>query len=144
MKQLVVGALAAAAIVAASAAPAQATSFPQDQPVPVDPGIGGSASGLLFLEVERRGLTNGALLACPSGAGHSKGVDACAQLTMAEGDFDALEPAADALCTKEHDPVVLRAVGVWDGDFVVFEREYSNYCVGVNATGGSVFELGKP
>jgi hypothetical protein len=140
MKKLAAGAatIGAAALVAMNPTPAQA------QPTAVDPGVGGSAEGLVFLEVERgQGLKNAAMLLCPGGDGHDKGVDACAQLTVAEGEFHAL-PVADGICTKEFDPVTFRAVGFWDGELVVFEEEYSNYCTGVNETGGAVFDIGKP
>jgi hypothetical protein len=143
MKKLAFGVLAAAALVALSPVPAQAVSFQYDQPIPVDSGIGGSATGILFLEVERAGLTEHAVLLCPEGVGHGKGEDACAQLTAAEGDFGALQPAG-GMCTKELDPVVFRAIGFWDGEFVMFDEEFANYCTGVDATGGAVFDIGKP
>jgi hypothetical protein len=143
MKKLALGVLAAAALTALGPVPAQAVSFQYDQQIPVDPGIGGSADGIVFLAVERAGRTEHGFLLCPDGIGHDKGDDACAQLTVAEGDFSALQPAG-GMCTKEYDPVVLRAIGFWDGSFVVFEEEYENYCTGVDATGGAVFDIGKP
>ncbi len=140
MNKLAAGAatMGAAALVAMSPVPAQA------QPMPVDPGIGGSAEGLVYVEVERgEGIKKSLLLLCPDGSGHDKGVDACADLTAAQGDFTALE-AADGMCTKEYDPVTFRALGYWNGEFVTFEHRYGNYCTGVNATGGAIFDIGKP
>lgn len=137
MKKLAAGAatIGAAALVAMIPTPAQAKSMP------MDPGIGGSAPGFLYLEVEdARGRVDSTTLLCPDGTGHGKGVDACAQLTVAEGDLDRL-PVADGMCTKEYDPVTFRAQGLWDGEFVEFEREFSNFCSGINETGGSVFDI---
>ena len=141
MKKLAVGAAAmcAAAFVALSPAPAQALSLPHERPMPVEPGIGGSASGFVLLEVERSGGDKEVFpLRCPGGPGHAMGEQACAQLTGAGGDIAAL-PVTDGMCTKEYDPVTLRAFGLWDGQFVAYEREFSNHCTGVHETGGAVY-----
>lgn len=137
MKQLSVGAAiaAAAAFVALSSTPAQA------EPMPVDPGIGNGGTGLLFLSVSgENGVNDARALLCPEGGGHAQGFEACTQLTAAGGDFDALPPI-DGFCTKEYAPVTFRAFGFWEEEFISFEREYANYCTGLHATGGAVFDL---
>ena len=144
MKQLFVGAAiaAAAAFVALGSAPAQAVSFQQAQSVPIEPGSGGgSGTGLVFLSVDRgSGSGDHRALLCPEGSGHPQGPAACAQLTDARGDFSALVPV-DGVCTKEYAPVTFRAFGLWEDGFVSYEREFSNYCVGMHATGAAMFDL---
>ena len=54
---------------------------------------------------------------------------ACAELRAAGGDFDALGARADALCTREYDPVVVTVDGVWRGKRVSYERTFANECV---------------
>ncbi|SDE23981.1 SSI family serine proteinase inhibitor [Glycomyces harbinensis] len=143
MKQLSVGAAiaAAAAFVALSSAPAQALSLQEAQPMPVDPGIGDGGAGLVFLSVSGQSGENDArALLCPDGQGHAQGFEACTQLTAAGGDLEALNPV-DGFCTKEYAPVTFRAFGVWEEEFVSYEHEFSNYCTGLHATGGAVFDL---
>ncbi|MEU6857384.1 SSI family serine proteinase inhibitor [Glycomyces sp. NPDC046736] len=133
MKQFAAGAaiVGAAALVALGSTPAQA------KPVPVEPGFGGQ--GIVHLEVEHGdGSVDSAALLCPSGIGHDRGLEACGQLAEAGGDFDALA-AGDGFCTKQYDPVTLRAFGFWDGRLVHYEREFGNHCMGLNAT-GAVFD----
>lgn len=128
-------AIVAAALVALGSAPAQA------EQVPVDPGIGDGGTGLVFLSVERDGgWSDAKALSCPEGTGHVQGLEACAQLTAAGGDFADLPPV-DGMCTKEYAPVTFRAAGLWEGKFVLYEREFDNYCTGLHATGGAVFDL---
>ncbi|HEX2143533.1 MAG TPA: SSI family serine proteinase inhibitor [Glycomyces sp.] len=146
MKKFAVGAatMCAAAFVALSSAPAQALSLPHEQPMPIEPGIGASAGGLVILQVERSGgVKENQLLRCPGGTGHAKGEEACAQLTTAGGTIETLS-VADGMCTKEYDPVTLRAFGFWDGRFVAYEREFANHCTGINETGGAVFAFDQP
>jgi hypothetical protein len=64
----------------------------------------------------------------PSGS-HPDGVDACAELSAAGGDFDALSIRDGALCTKQYDPVVVTVQGVWQGKRVDYERTFANECV---------------
>jgi len=137
MKKLSVGAAiaAAAALMALGSAPAHA------EPVPVDPGIGNGGTGLVFLSVDREsGVSDARMLACPEGQGHAQGFEACTQLTAVNGDFTALFPV-DGVCTKEYAPVTFRAFGFWEGEVVFYEREFANYCTGLHATGGAVFDL---
>lgn len=145
MKKL---AAAGAAIAGASAvlflgsAPAQAVSYPQADAVPVDPGIGsGIGTGALHLEIEREdGAIDRAALFCPGGEGHRQGEAACMHLTGAEGLVQEVE-AADGLCTKEYAPVTLKAFGVWEGRLVHYAADYDNFCTGLLATGGSIFDI---
>ncbi|MGW3957720.1 subtilase-type protease inhibitor [Streptomyces sp. NPDC004752] len=73
----------------------------------------------------------------PSGS-HPAAALACAELRLADGDFDALTPREDAVCTTEYDPVVVTAEGVWQGRRVGHERTFANACV-KNAHGVGVF-----
>ncbi|MDG9719473.1 subtilase-type protease inhibitor [Streptomyces sp. DH24] len=73
----------------------------------------------------------------PAGT-HPAARQACAELRLAAGDFDALATAGgDVLCTREYDPVVVTVDGVWEGRRVSYERTFSNECVKGAAT--SVF-----
>jgi hypothetical protein len=123
-------------------APAQAVSFQQAEPVPVDPGIGsGVGTGALYLEVEREGgVFERAALFCPEGEGHRQGEAACMHLTGAEGLVEEVDPV-DGLCTKEYAPVTLKAFGVWEGRLVHYAADYDNFCTGLHATGGAIFDI---
>lgn len=79
-------------------------------------------------------------LSCaPKASGtHPNTVEACAELRGAEGDFDALESRSGVWCTREYDPVVVRVDGVWQGQYVSYERTFANECV-KNSYGTSVF-----
>ncbi|MEU1303790.1 subtilase-type protease inhibitor [Streptomyces shenzhenensis] len=73
----------------------------------------------------------------PSGS-HPAAALACAELGLAGGDLAALAPREDAVCTREYDPVVVTAEGVWQGRRVFAERTFANACV-KNAHGAGVF-----
>ncbi|MGW9029268.1 protease inhibitor [Streptomyces sp. NPDC055722] len=64
----------------------------------------------------------------PSGS-HPDSVDACAEISAAGGDFDALSIRDGVLCTKQYDPVVVTVQGVWQGKRVDYERTFANECV---------------
>lgn len=70
-------------------------------------------------------------LSCaPTASGtHPAAPEACAELRGASGDFDALTAGGDVLCTKEYNPVVVTAAGVWQGKRVSYERTFANECV---------------
>ncbi|MFJ7147401.1 protease inhibitor [Streptomyces sp. NPDC100445] len=75
----------------------------------------------------------------PSASGtHPAAAQACAELRGVGGDFDALKPAGDVMCTKVYDPVVVTVQGVWQGKRVAYERTFGNMCV-KDAVGGSLF-----
>lgn len=79
------------------------------------------------------------LTCAPTASGtHPAAPDACAELRTVGGDFDALTVGGDVLCTKEYNPVVVTAAGVWQGKRVSYERTFANECV-KNAAMTSVF-----
>ncbi|MYS48118.1 protease inhibitor protein, partial [Streptomyces sp. SID5998] len=79
------------------------------------------------------------LTCAPTASGtHPAAPDACAELRTVGGDFDALTAGGDVLCTKEYNPVVVTAAGVWQGKRVSYERTFANECV-KNAAMTSVF-----
>jgi subtilisin inhibitor-like len=53
---------------------------------------------------------------------------ACAQLRAVHGDVRALQPEDRTLCPMIYDPVVVTAVGVWEGRRVRYERVFANPC----------------
>ncbi|MFF9126916.1 subtilase-type protease inhibitor [Streptomyces sp. NPDC014889] len=73
----------------------------------------------------------------PSGT-HPAASAACAELRGTDGDFGAPAPGGQAVCTREYNPVVITAEGVWQGRRVSYERTYANECV-KNASVTSVF-----
>ncbi|MEV7128528.1 protease inhibitor [Streptomyces sp. NPDC093260] len=78
------------------------------------------------------------LTCAPTASGtHPAAPDACAELRAVGGDFDALT-GGGVLCTKEYNPVVVTAAGVWQGKRVSYERTFANECV-KNAAMTSVF-----
>ncbi|GGT53934.1 subtilase-type protease inhibitor [Streptomyces purpureus] len=70
-------------------------------------------------------------LACePTAAGtHPDAEGACGQLRQSRGDFDRLPENTAGICTREYNPVVVTAEGVWQGKRVSYERVYANDCV---------------
>lgn len=76
----------------------------------------------------------------PGGGEHPHRREACAQLAEAAGDIAAIPPA-DGVCTMEYDPVLVRAVGAWDGTHQEYENVFPNRCVAVLETGGYVFRI---
>ncbi len=83
-----------------------------------------------------------ASLACSSdGSGsHSDPARACEQLRAADGRIEAIPPE-EGPCTREFNPVILRASGTWNGEDRRFVGEFPNRCVGVRATGGVIFDF---
>ncbi|MBD0839634.1 MULTISPECIES: protease inhibitor [unclassified Streptomyces] len=73
----------------------------------------------------------------PTGT-HPAAAEACAELRATQGDFDALEGIEGVMCTREYDPVVVTAEGVWQGRRVSYERVFSNECMQISL-GASVF-----
>lgn len=75
----------------------------------------------------------------PTASGtHPAAIKACAELRAYGGDFDALSDRDGAMCTKQFNPVVVTAVGVWQGKRVSYEHTFANECV-KNSSGMSVF-----
>ena len=100
------------------------------------------AFALAISQKESGALMAATTLTCnPNGGDHPKaGEPLSAQLKAADGRIEAI-PAALEPCTFELNPVVLQAIGIWDGEPRYFRGEYSNKCVGVKATGGIVFDF---
>ncbi|MBL1084426.1 subtilase-type protease inhibitor [Streptomyces actinomycinicus] len=79
------------------------------------------------------------LTCAPTATGtHPAATQACAELRGVGGDFDALKPAGDVMCTKVYDPVVVTVQGVWQGKRVSYERTFGNACMR-DAVGGTLF-----
>lgn len=79
------------------------------------------------------------LTCAPTASGtHPAAPLACAELRGAGGDFDALTAGGDIVCTREYDPVVVTADGVWQGKRVSYRRTFANDCV-KNASVTGVF-----
>ncbi|WP_095046705.1 SSI family serine proteinase inhibitor [Streptomyces sp. WM6386] len=123
--------LAAAALLVATTAPAQAA--PADS----------RTDNWLFLTVTRGDArssdTRGTLLLCDPPQGHGKAAEACAELEAATGDLAAL-PAKNTYCPMNYAPVTARAQGQWNGRPVDYAETFSNGCVMAGRT-GSVFAL---
>ncbi|MFF2848023.1 subtilase-type protease inhibitor [Streptomyces sp. NPDC058001] len=117
----------------ALAAPAPAPAL--DAPATASSGL--YAPSALVLTVGRGTRATSAVperavtLSCaPTAIGtHPAAERACAELTLAAGDFDALPAAGPGPCTRQYDPVVVTVEGVWRGHRVTYERTFGNECV---------------
>ncbi|MDT7845370.1 SSI family serine proteinase inhibitor [Streptomyces justiciae] len=121
--------LAAAALLVAGTAPAQATA---------------QHSGTwLYLTVTkgdaRSSDTRGTLLLCDPPQGHGHAAEACAELAAVYGDIAALPPK-DGYCPMLYAPVTAHARGQWNGRPVEYTETFANGCVMAGRT-GSVFAL---
>ncbi|MEU2825691.1 subtilase-type protease inhibitor [Streptomyces bacillaris] len=70
-------------------------------------------------------------LTCAPGAEgtHPAPEAACAELESVGGQFTALaRTSPDRMCTRQWDPVVITAHGVWHGQRVAFSTTYGNAC----------------
>ncbi|OEJ28399.1 protease inhibitor protein [Streptomyces agglomeratus] len=70
-------------------------------------------------------------LSCAPGPGgtHPAPEAACAELHRADGQFAGLiDPAPRRTCTREWDPVVITAQGVWQGKQVSWSTTFGNRC----------------
>ncbi|HET6633859.1 MAG TPA: subtilase-type protease inhibitor [Streptomyces sp.] len=63
---------------------------------------------------------------------------ACDRLRAVHGDVTALQPEERTLCPMVYDPVVVTAVGVWQGRRVHYERTFANQCF-ARSQSGDVF-----
>ncbi|MGW7576854.1 subtilase-type protease inhibitor [Streptomyces sp. NPDC054765] len=82
-------------------------------------------------------------LSCmPAAAGsHPDPRAACAQLRAVAGDFNAVTgTASQRLCTKEWNPYVVTADGVWQGKRVSYTYTFANPCAMINDS-DAVFEF---
>lgn len=93
---------------------------------------------LLLLSVTpRNGPVMSALLFCdPPGGLHPNPTAACADITIAQGDFTKLPGIGERLvCADVYDPVVATAFGWWRNRLTWFTRTYPNMCELYGATG---------
>nr|BFD81106.1 protease inhibitor [Streptomyces sp. Xyl84] len=125
----VCGPLTGAALATPSTAPA---SLYAPSALVLTVGHGDSAA----TAVPERAVT---LTCAPTASGtHPAALDACAELRAAGGDMEALTGGGDVLCTREYNPVVVTADGVWQGRRVSFRHTFANECA-KNASLTSVF-----
>ncbi|MXM67310.1 protease inhibitor [Streptomyces sp. HUCO-GS316] len=123
------GPLTGATLAAPAAAPA---SLYAPSALVLTTGHGESAA----LTTPERAVT---LSCAPTASGtHPAPAQACAELRLADGDFNALDVRDDVMCTKEYNPVVVTVDGVWRGQRVSYERTFANECV-KTSFGVSVF-----
>lgn len=64
----------------------------------------------------------------PTGT-HPDPAGACTELRTVKGNFDKVTRApSDRICTKEWNPIVVTAEGVWEGRRVSYEHTFPNPC----------------
>lgn len=111
-----------AAVGAAQALPAQPTGLYAPSALVLSVGKGGEAPATV-----QRAVT----LSCaprPSGT-HPSPDAACAELAKVEGEFTLLTTSQpQGRCTRQWDPVVLSATGVWQGRGVSWSTTFGNAC----------------
>jgi hypothetical protein len=84
-------------------------------------------------------LIASASLTCPpDGGSHPNPAAACEQLSQADGWIEGI-PEDPGVCTREFAPVIVTALGAWNGEPRYYKQEFSNKCVAVRATGGVIF-----
>jgi hypothetical protein len=82
------------------------------------------------------------LLTCgPAGGTHPNPVGACEQLSKVDGRIENI-PDQVGVCPLIFDPVIVIAVGVWNGSPRYYHKEFSNQCVANRSTGGIIFDFG--
>ncbi|MFE1766506.1 subtilase-type protease inhibitor [Streptomyces angustmyceticus] len=82
-------------------------------------------------------------LSCMPGArgSHPNALAACTQLRAVAGDFNAITAAtSDRVCTREWNPHVVTADGVWQGKRVSYSYTFANRCA-MNIDTDSVFNF---
>jgi hypothetical protein len=80
-----------------------------------------------------------ASLTCPpDGGSHPNAAAACQQLSQADGWIQGI-PEDSGVCPREFAPVIVTALGTWNGEPRYYKQEFSNRCVAVRATGGVIF-----
>ncbi|MFB7171983.1 subtilase-type protease inhibitor [Streptomyces sp. NPDC056254] len=80
-------------------------------------------------------------LVCSPGPGgtHPDPEAACGELRAAGSQLDSLAaPAADAVCTREWNPMTVTADGVWQGRRLNYTYTFANPC-GLRNTAGTLF-----
>ncbi|MET8329921.1 SSI family serine proteinase inhibitor [Streptomyces sp. NPDC005181] len=75
----------------------------------------------------------------PTGT-HPSPAAACADLLAVDGEFTQLTMPPQRSCTRQWDPVVVNATGVWQGRSVSWSATFGNDCeMQASLTEGSVF-----
>jgi hypothetical protein len=81
------------------------------------------------------------VLSCePADGMHPHAQEACQELVMVDGDFDALSVDPKRVCPLVYDPVTVTAEGSWRGRIVQFTKTYGNNCQ-LEGTTGHVFQF---
>jgi hypothetical protein len=82
-----------------------------------------------------------AVLTCdPVGGTHPAATEACANLSTANGHFDAIHEQQAHACPMIYQPVTAKATGTWRGQPIDFAQTYPNRCTLESQT-GSVFRF---
>jgi hypothetical protein len=116
-----------------SAVAAQAGPSVPEQQQPPRPG----PSLLLLSVAPRSGAVSTAVLTCnPVGGLHPNPAAACADITVARGNFAELPGDDDVeVCPDVYQPVVASTFGWWEGRMMWWNRTYGNMCELFAATG---------
>lgn len=85
-------------------------------------------------------IASASLTCPPDGSSHPNPVAACEQLSRADGHIEGI-PEDPGPCTREFNPVIVTASGMWNGEPRHYKQEFSNRCVAVRTTGGVIFNL---
>ncbi|MEW9519166.1 subtilase-type protease inhibitor [Streptomyces tubercidicus] len=139
-------ALGAALVLGTLATTAHAVAAPAQQPTRTGGLYAPTALVLTAGQGESRAtatVQRAVTLSCMPGAtgSHPNPKAACAQLRAVAGDFNAVTSAAsDRLCTKEWNPFVVTADGVWQGKRVSYSYTFANSCAMTDGI-GSVFDF---
>lgn len=98
------------------------------------------AESSFVLSVQRGDTLQLSNLTCgPTGGLHPRAEEACLALSDVDGQVSGLS-TGQALCTLEHDPVLVTASGTWRGETRTFQAEFPNQCV-MRAETGPVFDF---
>ncbi|HEX6354521.1 subtilase-type protease inhibitor [Actinophytocola sp.] len=93
-------------------------------------------TALTLTVVSSEGWAAAVQLFCdPPRGPHPNARRACAEIHLAQGDFDSLPGSRPMICTMQYVPVVATAEGTWRGVPVDWEREFGNPCTMRNETG---------
>ncbi|MFC4498225.1 MULTISPECIES: SSI family serine proteinase inhibitor [Streptomyces] len=127
--------VAVATVLLAAAGAAPATALSRDSSLP-----GNWLQLTLTHGTSQSRETNSTLLLCDPPQGHSRAVEACADLARAGGDVGAVPGNPGAICAMLYAPVTARAEGLWNGRSVRYTRTFANDCE-LAALTGAVFAL---
>lgn len=108
-----------------------------------------AGAGINSLELSITGSSSGkriasATLTCPpDDSAHPHAQEACEQLIEANGYIEAIPESPQWICPAVFDPVIVAASGTWNGEPRHYRQEFSNQCVAIESTGGTVFRLSR-